>query len=102
MKTTLTRIGLAALSRVFGLRAVIVMPETQSAEKKDAVRALGAELVEVPAVPYANPNNVSQACKVTGFPERVSTASKSSMKRAANRPCKRSAGRSLSSRTASL
>lgn len=52
-----TGIGIAALSRAFGLRAVIVMPDTQSIEKKDAVRALGAELVEVPAVPYANPNN---------------------------------------------
>lgn len=52
-----TGIGLAALSRALGLRAVIVMPDTQSIEKKDAVRALGAELVEVPAVPYANPNN---------------------------------------------
>jgi cysteine synthase A len=36
---------------------VIVIPDTQSAEKKDAIRVLGAELVEVPAVPYANPNN---------------------------------------------
>jgi cysteine synthase A len=52
-----TGIGLAALSRAFGLSAVIVMPDTQSVEKKDAVRALGAALVEVPAVPYANPNN---------------------------------------------
>ena len=52
-----TGIGLAAIARVFGLRAVIVMPDTQSVEKKDAVRALGAELVEVPAVPYANANN---------------------------------------------
>ncbi|MBN8911220.1 MAG: cysteine synthase A [Rhizobiales bacterium] len=52
-----TGIGIAAIARVFGLRAVIVMPNTQSVEKKDAVRALGAELVEVPAVPYANPNN---------------------------------------------
>ena len=52
-----TGIGLAALSRAFGLRAVIVMPDTQSVEKKDAVRALGALLVEVPAVAYANPNN---------------------------------------------
>ena len=52
-----TGIGLAALSPAFGLRAVIVMPNTQSVEKKDAVRALGAKLVEVPAVPYANPNN---------------------------------------------
>jgi cysteine synthase A len=52
-----TGIGIAALSPAFGLRAVIVMPDTQSVEKKDAVRALGAELVEVPAVPYTNPNN---------------------------------------------
>ncbi len=52
-----TGIGLAALGRAFGLRTVIVMPDTQSVEKKDAVRALGADLVEVPAAPYANPNN---------------------------------------------
>lgn len=52
-----TGIGLAALGSAFGLRTVIVMPDTQSTEKKDAVRALGATLVEVPAVPYANPNN---------------------------------------------
>lgn len=52
-----TGIGLAALGSAFGLRTVIVMPDTQSVEKKDAVRALGAVLVEVPAVPYANPNN---------------------------------------------
>lgn len=52
-----TGIGLAALAPVFGLRAVIVMPDSQSIEKKDAVRALGAQLVEVAAVPYANPNN---------------------------------------------
>lgn len=52
-----TGIGLAALGSAFGLRTVIVMPDTQSVEKKDVVRALGAKLVEVPAVPYANPNN---------------------------------------------
>ena len=52
-----TGIGLAALGSAFGLRTVIVMPDTQSIEKKDAVRALGAKLVEVPAVPYANLNN---------------------------------------------
>jgi len=52
-----TGIGLAALGRALGLRTVIVMPDTQSVEKKDAVRAFGAELVEVPAVPYTNPNN---------------------------------------------
>jgi len=52
-----TGIGLAALGSAFGLRSVIVMPDTQSIEKKDAVRALGATLVEVPAAPYVNPNN---------------------------------------------
>jgi cysteine synthase A len=40
-----------------GIRSVIVIPETQSQEKKDMLRLCGAELVEVPAVPYANPNN---------------------------------------------
>jgi cysteine synthase A len=40
-----------------GFRTVIVIPETQSQEKKDALRLLGAELIEVPAVPYKNPNN---------------------------------------------
>ena len=40
-----------------GMRTVIVIPDTQSQEKKDTLRLLGAELVEVPAVPYANPNN---------------------------------------------
>jgi cysteine synthase A len=52
-----TGIGLAVIGKVFGLRTVIVISDTQSAEKKDAIRVLGAELVEVPAVPYANPNN---------------------------------------------
>ena len=40
-----------------GYRTVIVIPDTQSIEKKDALRLLGAELIEVPAVPYKNPNN---------------------------------------------
>jgi cysteine synthase len=52
-----TGIGLALVARALGYRAVIVIPETQSQEKKDAIRLLGAELVEVPAVPYKNPNN---------------------------------------------
>lgn len=52
-----TGIGLAVLGAAMGLRTVIVIPETQSREKKDALRLLGAELVEVPAVPYKNPNN---------------------------------------------
>jgi len=52
-----TGIGLALIGRALGYRTVIVIPETQSQEKKDVLRLLGAELVEVPAVPYKNPNN---------------------------------------------
>jgi len=52
-----TGIGLALVGNALGFRSVIVIPETQSQEKKDALRIAGAELVEVPAVPYSNPNN---------------------------------------------
>ena len=52
-----TGIGLTMVADALGLKSVIVIPETQSQEKKDALRTLGAELVEVPAVPYRNPNN---------------------------------------------
>jgi cysteine synthase A len=52
-----TGIGLGLVASAMGFRTVIVIPETQSQEKKDLLRLFGAELVEVPAVPYANPNN---------------------------------------------
>src|SRR5215470_10041761 len=52
-----TGIGLALVGNALGFRSVIVIPDTQSQEKKDALRICGAELVEVPAVPFANPNN---------------------------------------------
>jgi cysteine synthase A len=52
-----TGIGLAMVANALGLHTVIVIPETQTQEKKDTLRALGADLVEVPAVPYRNPNN---------------------------------------------
>src|ERR1700735_5709802 len=52
-----TGIGLAVVANAMGFRTVIVIPDTQSQEKKDALRLLGAELIEVPAVPYKNPNN---------------------------------------------
>jgi cysteine synthase A len=52
-----TGIGLAMVGAALGYRTVIVIPRTQSQEKKDAIRLLGAELVEVDAVPYANPAN---------------------------------------------
>ncbi len=52
-----TGIGLAVVGNAMGFRTVIVIPETQSVEKKDALRLLGAELVEVPAAPYRDANN---------------------------------------------
>jgi cysteine synthase len=52
-----TGIGLTVVGNALGMHTVIVIPETQSQEKKDALRSLGATLVEVPAVPYRNPNN---------------------------------------------
>ena len=52
-----TGIGLALVANALGFRTVIVIPNTQSQEKKDMLRLCGAELIEVPAVPYSNPNN---------------------------------------------
>src|SRR5271165_5465198 len=51
-----TGIGIAMVAGALGFRSVIVIPNTQSQEKKDMLRLAGAELVEVPAVPYSNPN----------------------------------------------
>lgn len=52
-----TGIGLAMVGNALGYKSMIVIPETQSQEKKDAIKAFGAELIEVPAAPYRNPNN---------------------------------------------
>jgi cysteine synthase A len=52
-----TGIGIAMVAGALGYRSVIVIPDTQSQEKKDMLRLAGAELIEVPAVPYSNPNN---------------------------------------------
>ena len=52
-----TGIGLSVVGRALGYQTVIVIPQTQSQEKKDTLRLVGAELVEVPAVPFKNPNN---------------------------------------------
>src|SRR6201997_2670778 len=51
-----TGIGLALVADARGYRTVIVIPETQNQEKKETLRLCGAELIEVPAVPYSNPN----------------------------------------------
>lgn len=58
-----TGIGMTMVAKALGYHTVIVIPETQSQEKKDALRLLGAELVEVPAVPYKNPNNYVKLSK---------------------------------------
>lgn len=55
-----TGIGLAMVGAALGYRVVIVFPRTQSKEKKDAIRLMGAELIEVDAVPYANPNHYAR------------------------------------------
>jgi cysteine synthase A len=52
-----TGIGMALVANAMGFRTVIVIPETQTQEKKDTLRLMGVELVEVPAKPYRNPNN---------------------------------------------
>jgi cysteine synthase len=52
-----TGIGLAVVANAMGFKTVIVIPDTQSEEKKDALRLLGADLIEVPAMPYKDPNN---------------------------------------------
>ena len=52
-----TGIGIALVANALGYKTIIVMPETQSKEKMDTLRALGAELVTVPAAPYANPGH---------------------------------------------
>src|SRR4029453_12856404 len=52
-----TGIGLTLVAKALGYRTVIVIPDTQSQEKKDTIKGLGGEFIEVPAVPYKNPNN---------------------------------------------
>jgi cysteine synthase A len=60
-----TGIGLTLVGKALGFRSIIVIPETQSQEKKDLLRLGGAELIEVPAVPYSNPNNyVRYSCRL--------------------------------------
>ena len=55
-----TGIGLALVGNALGYKTVIVFPRTQSQEKKDAIRILGAKLIEVDAVPYSNPNHYAR------------------------------------------
>jgi cysteine synthase len=58
-----TGIGLALVANARGYRTIIVIPDTQSQEKKDMLRLAGAQLIEVPAVPYSNPNNYQHVAR---------------------------------------
>ena len=58
-----TGIGLAVVANARGYRTLILIPQTQSQEKKDMLRLCGAELIEVPALPYSNPNNYQHVAK---------------------------------------
>src|SRR4029077_17922748 len=58
-----TGIGLALVANARGYRTLIVIPNTQSQEKKDMLRLVGAELVEVPALPYSNPDNYQHVAR---------------------------------------
>ncbi len=58
-----TGIGLALVANARGYRTLIVIPETQSKEKKDTIRLCGAELIEVPALPYKDPNNYQHVAR---------------------------------------
>lgn len=58
-----TGIGLALVANARGYRTLIVIPDTQSQEKKDMLRLAGAELIEVPALPYSNPNNYQHVAR---------------------------------------
>src|SRR5260370_17214040 len=63
-----TGIGLALVGNALGFRSVIAIPDTQSQEKKDALRVCGAELVEVPAVPFLNPQKLAKTFRPLGPP----------------------------------
>src|SRR5436190_17451057 len=58
-----TGIGLALVAKARGYRTIIVIPDTQSQEKKDLLRLSGAELIEVPAKPYSDPNNYQHVAR---------------------------------------
>jgi cysteine synthase A len=69
-----TGIGLALVANARGYRTLIVIPDTQSQEKKDMLRLAGADLVEVPALPYSNPNNYQHIAR--RLAERLRTTEK--------------------------
>jgi cysteine synthase A len=92
-----TGIGLTVVANAMGFRTVIVIPKTQSQEKKDALRQLGAELVEMPAVPYKNPNNyvrnIPAAWPRPWVPSGPTSSTTSPTARPISRPPRRKSGR---------
>ena len=92
-----TGIGLAVVANAMGFSTVIVIPVTQSQEKKDALRQLGAELVEVPAVPYKNPNNYvkysGRLAKAMGGASGPTSSTTSPTARPISKPPRRKSGR---------
>src|SRR6201982_1190638 len=67
-----TGMGLALVANARSYRTLIVIPETQSQEKKDFLRLCGAELIEVPALPYSNPNNYQHVGRRLARPLKAS------------------------------
>src|ERR1700739_1873481 len=72
-----TGIGLAVVASARGYRTLILIPKTQSQEKKDMLRLCGAELIEGPALPYSNPNNYQHVGKRLADPPRQSEPNRS-------------------------
>ena len=81
-----TGIGLALVANARGYRTLIVIPDTQSQEKKDTLRLCGAELVEVPAVPYANPNNYQHVGRRLADELRKTRAERRAVRRPVEQP----------------
>ena len=107
-----TGIGLALVANARGYRTLIVIPDTQSQEKKDMLRLCGAELIEVPAVPYSNPEQLP-ACRRAGSPTSCARPSRTACcsptsgttsttaRRTTSRPARRSGSRPTARSTAS-
>ena len=107
-----TGIGLALVANARGYRTLIVIPETQSQEKKDMLRLCGAELVEVPALPYSNPNNyqhvgrrprrpIARKASPTACCSPTSGTTSTTARRITSRPARKSGSRPTARSTAS-
>ena len=106
-----TGIGLAVVASARGYRTLILIPETQSQEKKDMLRLCGAELIEVPALPFSNPNNYQHVgrrlaaqcarANLTACCSPISGTTSITPRRITNSPAPRSGSRPAARSTAS-